>query len=156
MAATVVLVGLGENSVALRHELTHAIAFNAWGPPRDGAPWLAEGLATWVAGDCAGQPIHDLARDRRARSESIPLQDLLHDFARQNDIVSYLQSGSLIGYILATYGADALEHVWRDGEDGLHAIGVDEARLERDWLRFIDARPAARMDWTAIREHGCG
>ena len=156
MAGTVALIGVGEHSVALRHELTHAISFNAWGAPHEGAPWLAEGLATWVAGECAGHSPHDLARDMRARGELVPVRALVDEFPAQNDIIAYLQSGSVVGYILETYGVDAFRRVWSGGADALAALGLNVARLERDWLRAIDARRSVPVDRDAIRASGCG
>ena len=156
LAGTVALVGFGEHSVALRHELTHAISFNAWGPPLEGAGWLREGLATWVAGECAGYSLHDLARDLRERGELLPLRALIDDFARQDDIVAYLQSGSVVGYLLETHGTDGFRRVWLGGESALRRMDGSVAELEQGWLRFLDARPAAGVDRDAISEQGCG
>lgn len=156
MAATVALVGSGQHSVALRHELTHAISFNAWGAPHEGAPWLAEGLATWIAGECAGHTPHDFARDMRERDELLRLGSLFAEFHEHDDVVTYLQSGSLVGYMVETYGADAFRRVWLGGADALPALELTVERLEREWLRFIDARPAVDVNREAIRAQGCG
>ena len=155
LAATVALIGFGENAVALRHELSHAIAFHAWGPPTEGAGWLREGLATWVAGECAGYALHDIARDMHERAELLPLRALIDEFNAQNDIVAYLQSASVVGYLLETRGVDALRRVWLGGEEALHRMDGSASELERDWLRFLERRAPVSVDRTAISEKGC-
>ena len=157
MAATVVIARYGDLPVSLTHEITHAISFNAWGPPHEGTGWLREGLATWVAGECAGMHPHDLARDMRAHGQLLPLRTLIDDFPNQNDLVTYLESTSVVGYLIETYRLDAFRRVWIGGEDGLRAMDLGVTHLERDWLRFLDARPEpASIDWDALRETGCG
>ncbi len=157
MASTVVLIGFGTHRIALVHEVTHALSFYAWGPPSDGASWLREGLATWLAGACRGHGIHDLARDMRTDGALLPLRTLVDEFERHDDLVSYLQSGSVVGFLVETHGVDAFRRVWTGGEDGLRAMDYGIAQLERDWLRFLDATPRAESaEWESIRGVGCG
>lgn len=157
MSGSVALVGYGENVVALRHEATHAISFTAWGPPHDGAPWLGEGLATWVAGACRDYDIHELAADLHRRGELLPVASLIDDFLDQDDLIAYLQSGSVVGYLLDEHGVDAFRRVWAGGADALSSIGLSVAVLEREWLRYLESRPARPpFDWSRIRGKGCG
>ena len=156
MAGTVLITSLGTWSNALTHEVTHALTFIGWGPPHDGAGWLREGLATWIAGECRGNAVHDLARDLRRRDELLPLRVLVDDFQSQDDLIAYLESASVIGYMINRYGVDAFRGVWGEGESGLRGVDLDVATLERDWLRFLDSREEPQpIDWTALREGGC-
>ena len=81
---------------------------------------------------------------------------LIDDFYSQNDLIAYIQAGSFIGWLLEAHGRDALQRAWVGGVDALRPIDYDVARLERDWLRFLDERDApGAIDWESIRRRGC-
>lgn len=156
MASTLLVTRWGTASNALRHEAGHALQFNAWGPPYKGIPMLGEGLATWLAGTCAGHAVHPLVADVDSIERRIPLRRLYDDFHRQDDLIAYLESASVMGFLLEAHGRDALRRFWSEGEAGLAGIGLDLAGLEAAWLAFLRSVDPAGADWTTLRATGCG
>ena len=155
MSSTVLATRWGTATNALRHETGHALQFNLWGPPYKGAPMLGEGLATWYAGNCRGFAVHRLAAEIDVADRRIPLRALYDDFHRQDDLIAYLQSGSVLGFVLEYYGRDALRRFWGEGEAGLAGAEIDLAGLEAAWLEFIRSVEPAGADWEKLAAEGC-
>lgn len=156
---TVMLVYNADWRAFERHEFTHVIAVSAWGTPARPDPAMSEGLAVLVDGDCAGVPVDRVVRTMDARGLLLPLDRLLHAFRVEDDLVAYLEAGSLLGHVESRFGTAGLRQAWSGGMASLPGVtGLSPAALEREWLTALrDAwEPLPGTAWDAIRAGGCG
>lgn len=128
----------GDWQVTARHELTHVVLRNRW--PGEPEQWLNEGVATYVGDHFYGRDVHRLVRERLvARGRVLPLRDLVRDFSRHPDEVSYLQSASVAKYLRERFGMAALRAVWTGGAAALAgATGQDFEAFERGWREVVE------------------
>jgi hypothetical protein len=152
----VFLVATPDIPPALRHETMHVLAIQLWGRPRE--QWISEGLAIHAGGQCAGRSLHEWAAALGAEGRRVPLRTLVDSFPRVNDVVSYLQGGSLVSYVAGRWGMGAVHTLWTGGLAAApRATGMTAPQLESAWTAEL-ARPAyhqRRADWELIRAHGC-
>jgi hypothetical protein len=148
-----VLIGLGSASwmeVVIPHELTHAILYMVTKPPFGGIPtWLHEGLAVRSEG---GMSVEErTVLDEAIREDTlISLRVLNSPFAdaREQAILSYAESNSLINFIIEEYGAEKLGELIAVFAEGAHyddammeVFGVDMDGMEDLWREYIGAQP---------------
>ncbi|HEX7239895.1 MAG TPA: hypothetical protein VF263_06490 [Longimicrobiaceae bacterium] len=144
-----------------RHELTHVYTLDAWGEPGPGGAWLSEGLATLVAGPCAGAGVDARTADLARRGALVPLTRLVHGFASLPEPVAYVQAASVLGFLLRTEaGLDTVRALWRGTAAGgprapAHPLGPDGARLERAWRAHLDRVHPVPADTLEILRSGC-
>lgn len=142
-----------------RHEFTHVIATSAWGSPAGNDPAVLEGLAVLVDGECAGMAVDRVVRTMDAKGLLVPLDRLLGHFRAEDDLVAYLQAGSLLGFVQARIGTAGLRQAWSGGMSSLPRVtGLSPRALERAWLSALRERwePLSGDVWAAIRRGGCG
>ena len=87
------------------------------------------------------------------------LDRLFGSFRAEDDLVAYLQAGSLFEFIAASGGIEAVREVWESGlADAPRILGLDRAELERRWLIELESswEPVPDAAWDEIREAGCG
>ncbi len=141
------------------HEIAHVVSQTVWGEPGPPKAPTLEGLAVYVDGECGGYPIGRVVRTMYDRRLLLDLDRLLGSFRVEDDLVAYLQAGSLFGFIEASGGIDAVREVW---EAGLAAtprvLGLKRAEFEGRWLSALeaDSDPVPDEAWRAIRAEGCG
>jgi hypothetical protein len=156
---TVMLVYNGDWRAFERHEFTHVIATAAWGAPGRNDPALLEGLAVLVDGDCAGVPVGRVVRTMDARGLLLPLERLMSSFRAEDDLVAYLQAGSLLAFVEGLTGTAGLRRAWSEGMASLPRLtGMGPEALEHAWLSRLRQRwePLPGNAWAAIRAGGCG
>jgi hypothetical protein len=139
-----------------RHELMHVVSLRLWGLPfarRDSADtpsvfgfdrgsWLREGIAAaaenlWVRFSYRG-----MAAQWQAEDGLIPLDSLVNEFARYDDLTTYVQSGVLVEYLLTTYGFARFHELWREGIGGVPRIyGKDLGAIEQEWHAWLRRTP---------------
>ncbi len=157
--STVLLAGRGSMPTVMRHEIMHVLSMNLWGVPTEPAAWAREGIATYAGGSCGGYGFHQLAASLASTGELLPMRALLDDFYRQPDLVSYLESGSIVQHLYETYGRTFMRDVWQSGlEPVLRRDGRSLESLESEWRARIaraDVNPEP-VDWSRIRGKGCG
>lgn len=155
-----------------RHEVMHAVSLLLWGhpggaedAPRDSAAarawrrggWLREGIAAAAEDRCGPYANRGVAAAMQAEGALIPFEALTGAFYEQDDLAAYLQAGSLVGYLLATYGRAPFRALWRSGsvED---AYGKPATAVEAEWATWLRATPSeARPESVgALRGRGCG
>lgn len=140
----------------LRHELMHLLARTAWGQPW--RRWVDEGIATSAPGSCDGYDLHELVNDLQRRREAVPIATMEEDYGTVSDLVTYVEGGSFAQFVAERFGKDALHDLWSRGLAGLTGrTGMDAAALESAWqARIAEPRyQRRRVDWNAIRQHGC-
>lgn len=120
-----------------KHELTHVALGRHWG--KASSQWISEGAATWVGNPFYGRDIRVLGRDRLMRTgKLLPLSTLDDSFGRAPDEVTYLQSGSVVQFIVNRFGIPALRTVWQDGMPAIpRATKLSLDEFERDWREFL-------------------
>jgi hypothetical protein len=149
----VIAIGLGSSDWMDRvipHELTHAMLDQVTKPPFGDIPrWMHEGLAMRSEGGPTAEERAALA-DAIARDELVSLRALNSAFADARDqaVLSYAESYSLIEFIIDEYGTDKLEQLIGVFAEGAHyddamleVFGVDMDGMEDLWRAYIGAAP---------------
>jgi len=116
------------NNGCSTHEICHVIASAVWGKPER---WLDEGFASysderWVRRDVIAAR---LAADNRL----LPPETLARDFAKHPEEVTYIQSSSLVGFVIQRHGMEKFKRIWRDGFESIPkalGLGVDGLEVE--------------------------
>jgi hypothetical protein len=150
----------------LAHEAVHLID-RGFTPDR--ITFLSEGMAVWVAGGHYRQ--QDLTRRMAALLEMdgyVPLGQLIENFYGVQHEIGYLESASLVEYLVDTYGWSRVRDFYGDTSagDGLTVtdavdinmrayFGRTLEQVEADWLAYVSALPrdvaAAQALETTIR-----
>jgi hypothetical protein len=155
---TVLLTITPGTRAPLRHELAHLYSLTLWGDRHGGREWLREGVAMIGMGRCHGWEMHELAAALQDQEKLVPMDRLIGRFGDSDDVVAYVQSGSLSRYIVDRHGMPALRALYQGGAEAApRAIGMDVAALDAAWRREI-ARPEHRrraVSFDAIRADGC-
>lgn len=141
-----------------RHELMHVVSLRLWGPPFarknatdsanalgfDRASWLREGIAAAAEDLWMKYSYRGMAAAWQAEGGMIPLDSLANAFARYDDLTTYVQSGTLVQYLMSTYGVARFHQLWREGFDALPKIyGKPMSEIEREWHAWIERTPVA-------------
>lgn len=149
----VIAIGLGPMSWMERvipHELTHAMLNQVTKPPFGEIPrWLHEGLAMRSEGGMNTEERSTLA-DAIDKDALISLRVLNSAFAdaREQAILSYAESYSLVTFIIDEYGTEKLGELIAVFAEGAHyddalgeVFGVDMDGMEDLWREHIGAPP---------------
>jgi hypothetical protein len=149
----VIAIGLGSSDWMDRvipHELTHAMLDQVTKPPFGDIPrWLHEGLAMRSEGGATAEERAILA-DAIDSGELVSLRALNSAFADARDqaVLSYAESYSLVTFIIEQYGTDKLEQLIGVFAEGAHyddamleVFGVDMDGMEDLWRAYIGAPP---------------
>lgn len=131
-------------SVLLRHELTHVVAHQLWGPVTrsQDTDWLAEGVAVWVGGNCARLTTREAAAFL-LDTEALPtLAAMRGPFYRLPEVAAYVGGASIVAYVAERHGRAALAPLWRDGLDTfVRTRGIALPAFERGWREYLRATP---------------
>jgi hypothetical protein len=141
-----------------RHEIMHVVAWQAWGAPAPNSDWLQEGLAQAADGRCGNYSNETVLRGLIQQGGWVALEDMLVNFRRQPDLRAYLQAAAFTRYLLDTFGATAIEGLWRRGATQDTLVGSRSlADVEAAWRRSVaegDLPEAAEL--TSVEAVGCG
>jgi hypothetical protein len=141
------------------HEITHIVSLTAWGRPVEPVWWIREGLAVAVDGRCLDLSVDAYAAEWLRRGELPSAEDLALRFHEQGELRGYLGSGSLVGFLAAEFGMDAVEEIWKRGAEDLpEVLGVGFQELDARWretLRTVEERPS-EAEWAIMLDAGCG
>lgn len=135
---------------SIPHELVHFLLYEVTGPAYEAVPaWFNEGLATHV--EKSPNPNYETILARAVSNQTtIPFSQLCNDFpaAEEQALLAYAQSVSLIRFIQAEYGNQALRDVVAALADGANcetavhrALQLTLAELNQVWLRNQQPRP---------------
>lgn len=141
-----------------RHEVTHIVAFHAWGAAAANGDWLVEGLAQAADGRCGGYSNETILRRLAGQRGWIPLEDMLFDFRRQPDLRAYLQAAGFVQYLLAAAGPRAVEQLWRQGSRPETPVNGRPLRAHfADWRGRLEREPLVSVpELAGIEDVGCG
>jgi hypothetical protein len=143
--------------ILFKHEIMHTVSLSLWGnplgpdkdpfPPKDSARmeqghWLREGIAAAAQDLYVTYSYRGMAAQWLAEGTLLPLDTLVHGFSRVDDLTAYIQSGSLVAYLLERYGREPFRVIWRDGASAFErAYGKTSSQLEAEWQGWLEATP---------------
>ena len=140
-----------------RHELTHTVTLGSW--TRPAGPAVVEGLATYVDGRCGGYENGRIVRAILDQGLLIPMETLVGDFRRQNDLIAYLQAASIIEFMVHRQGPEAVAILWAQGlraSPVLLQTSADVFLGEFEIWLTSTYDPVPSGAWESIRAGGCG
>jgi hypothetical protein len=121
------------SELSLKHELTHEIATNLWGPAEH---WLEEGLANFAVDNKSSL----MKRQCLAMMQSkqwISLKKLVNSgwesssFSPDDD---YPELGGFVEYLYATYGVAKLQRIWKEGSKSIRRVyGKSLSKLQSEY-----------------------
>ena len=115
------------NNGCSTHEICHVIASAVWGKPE-----------RWVRRDV-------IAARLAAEDRLLPLEMLARDFLKHPEELTYIQSSSLVGFVIKRHGLEKFKRIWRGGFERIpKVLGFDATELEREWrasLRSVATKP---------------
>jgi hypothetical protein len=159
VARTVLLVRASASNQGERHEIAHVLSHNLWGHSHDWATtgWMSEALATYAGGPCSGYSIDEIVAYLDRQAELIPLDSLAPKFRRYNDLIAYLQAGSLFSYIRETYGLAQVRALWEQGFEQFETVlGKSPSAVDAEWRKHLGASyPVPKVDWGPLKKSGC-
>ncbi len=129
----------------MSHELVHQLAHDRYGNHLNADMILAEGFATWGAGNywLSGHP-NFKSFVRASYNEPLYLSNPYGNIPAMNK--SYYQWASFIEFLLETYGRDKLDQLYNSGTgwapgtaDYPGILGKDLNALAADWYRWLNA-----------------
>jgi hypothetical protein len=141
------------------HEITHVVSMSKWGEPAEPVWWIREGLAVYADGRCRDHTVDELVAEYLRRGTLPTAADLIDRFGDQGELRGYLSSGSLVGYLVETYGIHKVEAVWKQGGDHIESVlGTKLANIDRGWRARLAAagKPIPPEEWTRVDSLGCG
>lgn len=128
------------------HEFFHLYAYRFWKRPKE--TFVSEGMAVYSDDKWHSQELHPLVSFLKAKGKLIPIRQLVENFRKQNDLISYPQAGSFMKFLSEKYGKDKVTAVWKSGEKVFaKAYGKNVDELEKEWLAFIAGYDASGIKY---------
>lgn len=123
------------------HEFVHIYALQFERGPDTAGPDLfaTEGLATWLAENDQGVPIHAWAAvDAKAGALPSP-RDLRRTFPEgaPSGVHAYHVAGSFVGFLVERFGMAKVKQWYMDSTEAHAYFGKGLARLEREWREYL-------------------
>ena len=106
----------------LKHELTHLITMLQWDYPYPKSTWMNEGLSTFMTNNCNGYSVSEINRFFMEKNQIIGIDSLTNNFYNNSEMISYHQSGQIVGYLIEEYGLERFEKLWKFEFDKFHSI----------------------------------
>ena len=144
------------SELSLKHELTHEIATNLWGPAEH---WLEEGLANFAV-DNKSSLMKRQCLGMMQSKQWISLKKLVNsgwESSSYSPDDTYPELGGFVEYLYETYGVAKLQRIWKDGSKGIRKVyGKRISKLESDYRSdLLKHRPAVH-DAIDLPGHGDG
>jgi hypothetical protein len=142
------------SELSLKHELTHEIATNLWGPAEH---WLEEGLANFAV-DNKSSLMKRQCLGMMQSKQWIPLKKLVNsgwESSSYSPDDTYPELGGFVEYLYETYGVAKLQRIWKDGSKGIRRVyGKRLNKLESDFKSdLLKHRPEVH-DAISLPGHG--
>jgi hypothetical protein len=156
---TIVLVYNDSTRAYHNHEMMHAVVLNLWGFPADSNHCFIEGAAVYADNPCLGEQIHEIAAYLFYERELIAFRKMFTAFRKQKDMQSYMEAGSIVQYILETYGRDKFKALWQRGIGRSREIlGRSFEEIEKDYIQFLRMKYPLKPEvpWPVLLAKGCG
>lgn len=142
------------------HEMMHIISINGFGGYA-AAPgeWLQEGLSVYADNPCLQYQVQEIAAYLMYKKGLVPVDTLAFNFRSLPDMAAYMQAGSIVQYIMETYGQSSFENLWKSGIAHMKEIlGVDPLTLQKEYENFLLKKYPQMPDvnWALLDKKGCG
>jgi hypothetical protein len=145
----------------LKHEIMHKISISYLGEP---PKWLREGSAMYADGTCLDyeNPLDVIPACMMRQGLLLPVDDLVNRFdelTRQNDLITYLESGSIFKYIYEKDGWETIVKLWKSAPDKFPEIlGESYKDFESEWRGYLSTIDVSKVDfdWDELMDKGCG
>jgi len=141
----------------IKHELMHMISMSYWGVPQKNLDWIKEGLAAYAENNCNGYNVEEIYRYLLEKDMLIPLDSLVNNFYRQEEMVGYHQSAYIVEYLIDTYGLKKFKKLWIQGQpafEGIYEIPFSKMKLNINEKVLKDYPNTPNIDWKIFKE-GC-
>jgi len=109
------------SELSLKHELTHEIATNLWGPAEH---WMEEGLANYAV-DNNSSFMKRQCLGMMQSKQWIPLKKLVSagwESSSYSPDDTYPELGGFVEYLYETYGVASLQQAWKSGSKNLKKV----------------------------------
>jgi hypothetical protein len=142
-----------------KHEIMHVVSLTLWGnplgpdkdpyPPKDSTlmvrgGWLREGIASAAQDLSVTYSYRGLGAQYLAEGTLFSIDTLVNHFYQVDDFAAYVQSGSLVNYLLEKYGRDRFRVIWRDGAGAFERVyGRTAQQLQSEWHAWLRATPVS-------------
>lgn len=128
------------------HEFFHLFAWNLWGSSKE--VFVSEGMAVYSDDKWHSYNLHPLAKFLKEKGKLVPLKQLLQGFRKENDLVTYPQSGSFMKFLSEKYGKDKIRKIWKGGQRAFaKSYGKSLDELEKEWLAFLDGHDSSKIEY---------
>lgn len=122
------------SELSLKHELTHEIATNLWGPAEH---WLEEGLANFAVDNKSSLMKRQCLAMMQSR-QWISLKKLVSpqwESSSYSPDDIYPELGGFVEYLYQTYGLQRLQQVWKGGSKTIKRVydGKSLSKLQTDF-----------------------
>jgi hypothetical protein len=121
------------SELSLKHELTHEIATNLWGPAES---WVEEGLANFAV-DNKSSLMKRQCLGMMQSKQWIPLKKLVSPEWESSSFSPdeiYPELGGFVEYLYVTYGVDRLQQIWKGGSSAIRKVyGKRLSKLETEY-----------------------
>jgi len=121
------------SELSLKHELTHEIATNLWGPAEH---WLEEGLANYAV-DNRSSLMKRQCLGMMQSKQWIPLKKLVSpgwESSSYSPDDTYPELGGFVEFLYETYGVARLERSWKNGSKSIRKVyGKRLSKLEGEY-----------------------
>jgi hypothetical protein len=121
------------SELSLKHELTHEIATNLWGPAEH---WLEEGLANFAV-DNKSSLMRRQCLGMMLSKQWIPLNKLVSPGWESSSFSPddmYPELGGFVEFLYETYGVTRFQKLWKSGSKNIRKVyGKRLSRLESEY-----------------------
>jgi hypothetical protein len=121
------------SELSLKHELSHEIATNLWGPAEH---WLEEGLANYVV-DNNSSLMKRQCLGLLQSKQWIPLKKLVNpgwESSSYSPDDTYPELGGFVEFLYETYGVTRFEKAWKSGAKSIKKVyGKKLSKLESEY-----------------------
>jgi len=121
------------SELSLKHELTHEIATNLWGPAEH---WLEEGLANYTV-DNKSSLMKRQCLGMMQSKQWIPLKKLVSpewESSSYSPDDTYPELGGFVEFLYETYGVTRFERAWKSGSKSIRKVyGKRLSKLEGEY-----------------------
>lgn len=127
------------------HEFCHVIADNLWGKREH---WVSEGLAVYSDDKWHGNDLHDLSKHLLLNGKLIPLENLIKNFRKHTDLITYPEAGSFVKFLYEKYGLSKLKEIWKRGAAGIpQTFGKSLTNLEKEWRKVLEQADTSKVEY---------
>jgi len=98
----------------LKHELMHLVSVKALGPSEKTSFWINEGLSVYAEENCMEHSLDELCAFFLHKNYFLNIDTLQNNFWDYPDMLTYMESGFIVQYLVTTYGIDKFKKLWNE------------------------------------------